>query len=122
MQFLTSCTQVLNVALILIFLATSFPTKGVSQGGLVWTSVGPDGGAINAIAIDLTTPTTLYAGTSGGVFKSTDSGGNWTAVNMGLGVNGLDVRTLAINPTTPTTLYAGTDGSSVFRGVESTMP
>ena len=40
---------------------------------------------IAALAIDPSTPTTLYAGTSGGgVFKSTDGGGSWRAVNDGM--------------------------------------
>ena len=33
---------------------------------------------IAALAIDPTTPSTLYAGTNGGVFKSTDAGATWT--------------------------------------------
>jgi hypothetical protein len=68
---------------------------------------------VQALAINPTTPTTLYAGTGdGGVFKSTDGGATWTANSTGL--TNLDVQALAINPTMPTTLYAGTDGNSVF--------
>ena len=37
-----------------------------------------------ALAIDPATPATLYAGTGGGVFKSTNGGGEWGAVNTGL--------------------------------------
>ena len=50
---------------------------------------------------------------SGGVFKSTNGGGNWSAVNTGL--TDTDVRALAIDPATPATLYAGTDGGGVFK-------
>jgi len=39
---------------------------------------------VRALAIDPDTPTTLYAGTGGGVFKSTNGGANWSAVNTGL--------------------------------------
>ncbi len=54
-------------------------------GAIVWTSNGPEGGDIRALAIDPATPSTLYAGTGyGGVFKSTDGGENWEAVNTGL--------------------------------------
>jgi uncharacterized repeat protein (TIGR02543 family) len=65
------------------------------------------------LAIDPLTPTTLYAGTwivgtQGGVFRSTDSGGHWTAVNTG--ITGMTVYSLAIDPLTPSTLYAGTNG------------
>ena len=62
---------------------------------------------VHALAIDPATPSHLYAGTyGGGVFKSTNGGGNWSAVNTGL--TNTDVRALAIDPATPTTLYAGT--------------
>jgi hypothetical protein len=78
----------------------------VYAGNNVWTSLGPGGGIVSALAIDPTTPTTLYAGTFGsGVFKSTTGGSAWRAVNTGL--TNTRVRTLAITPTTPTTLYAG---------------
>ena len=59
------------------------------------------------------TPTTLYAGTYSGVFKSTNAGGDWSTVNTGL--TATQVRALAIDPTTPAILYAGTFGSGVFK-------
>ena len=50
-----------------------------------------------AMAIDPSSPTTLYAGHwSGGVFKSTDGGGSWSAVNAGL--TDTVVQALAIDP------------------------
>src|SRR3989449_11713344 len=72
----------------------------------VWTTNGPHSETINALAIDPQTPTTLYAGTSGhGVFKSTDGGGNWSAVNTGLTspYGGALVTALPTAPTTSTT-------------------
>jgi hypothetical protein len=57
--------------------------------------------------IDPATPSTLHTATwGGGVFKSTDSGGSWSAVNTGLTT--LNVWSLALDPTTPSTLYSGT--------------
>jgi photosystem II stability/assembly factor-like uncharacterized protein len=67
--------------------------------------------AYSALAIDPLTPTTLYAGTSGGVFKSTDGGASWSASGL------INVAALAIDPLTPTTLYAGTSNVGVFGGV-----
>ena len=87
----------------------------------VWTSAGPYGGRIWALAIDPTTPATLYAGTDGGgVFKSTDAGGTWTSANTGL--TNLNVQALAINPTTPATLYAGTYNGGVFKSTNAQLP
>jgi len=115
--------------------ALTFGTAHVTQAGInVWSSHGPYGGgvfqstnsggswsAVNtglsgnaptvfALAVDPSTPSTLYAGTDGGgVFQSTNSGGSWSAVNTDLSGDALNVNALAINPTTPSTLYAGTD-------------
>src|SRR5664279_989140 len=62
-------------------------TTQVTQAGInVWTTNGPSGAAVKALAIDPSTPSTLYAGTApgfiaapGGVFQSTNSGGSWSA-------------------------------------------
>jgi hypothetical protein len=81
------------------------------QAGLdTWTSRGPEGVPVEALAIDPLTPTTLYAATRGfGVFKSTDGGASWSAANTGLPPFRF-VQALALDPLTPTTLYAGTGG------------
>lgn len=85
-----------------------------------WTGIGPGGGIVNTLAIDPATPTTLYAGTQGsGVFKTTDGGASWSAINNGL--TNLLVFALAIDPATPTTLYAGTfavGGGGVFKSTD----
>src|SRR5215471_11076183 len=44
-------------------------TVALAQGP-TWASIGPEGGPISALAIDPATPTTLYAGTYDGAFKS----------------------------------------------------
>src|SRR2546426_828887 len=68
---------------------------------------------VSAVAI-VAPPPALYAGTSGGgVFKSTNEGGSWSAVNTGL--NNTSIFALAIDPAAPATLYAGTDGGGVFK-------
>src|SRR5215213_409803 len=70
------------------------------------------------ILVDPVTPTTLY-GTSIGssVFKSVDSGANWTqtvvSFNAGL-INGL-----TIDPNTPSTLYAATSSAGIFKSTNS---
>jgi photosystem II stability/assembly factor-like uncharacterized protein len=78
----------------------------------VWTSNGPWGGSITALVVDPQTPTTLYAGTVAGVFKSTNGAGTWSAANSDL--TSTFVVALAIDPLTPT-LYAGTAGGGVFK-------
>ena len=107
--------KVLLIGLLALLMSICQPHT-VSAGTNVWTSNGPEGGYVRALAIDPQTPTTLYAGTYGGVFKSTDGGGNWSTVNTGLTATG--VYALAIDPQTPATLYAGTDGGGVFKSTD----
>ncbi|HEU4770241.1 MAG TPA: SBBP repeat-containing protein, partial [Pyrinomonadaceae bacterium] len=72
---------------------------------------------IRALAIDPTAPLTLYAGTvSNGLFKSTNGGGVWTAMNNGMGgPNPTNVNAIAIDPANTSTIYTG-HGSSPFGG------
>lgn len=95
--------------LLLLALLCTSQAGSVSAGSNRWTSLGPEGGSILALVVDPITPTTLYAGTYlGGVFKSTNGGGNWNAVNTGLA--NYYVTDLAIDLLTPAILYAVTQG------------
>lgn len=91
--------------------------------GLTWNAIagidewtpknnGLYGGDIYALAINPSNPSTIYAGTRGGVFRSVDGGDNWIQINQGL--TSLHVRSLSINPSNPPTIYAGTSGGGVF--------
>lgn len=93
-------------ALLSLALASS-PCAVVDAGAGVWTTGGPYGGDIRALAVDPRNPGTLYAGTAGvgEIFKSTDFGASWTRVQSGL----WSVNALAIDPLTTSTLYAGTE-------------
>lgn len=75
---------------------------------------------VYALALDPQVPTTLYAGTARGVFKSTNSGESWSAVNIGLGRE-TKVSALVIDPKIPSTLYAAVGGDSfgVFKSMNS---
>ena len=88
-------------ALIAAWFLTS-PTAAQCQR---WVQATPDGGDIWSLAIDPVTPSTLYAGTDGALYRSTDRGANWTAVNTGS--VGEVVYSVVIDPATPSTVYAG---------------
>jgi len=72
MQSLTRFTKALGLGAITILLAVSLHTAGCSRGGIVWTSLGPEDEWITALAVNPVTPTTLYAGTLGGVFRGVE--------------------------------------------------
>ena len=90
--------------------------------GLEWTefAAGKDGLPatffVDGMAIDPSNPSTVYAVTSGnGVYKTTDGGTSWTAVNTGL--TNLNVTCIAEDPANPNDLYVGTAGSGVFASI-----
>ena len=60
----TTLRKVLLIGLLTLLIASQ--AGPVSAGPNIWTSIGPEGGVILALAIDPTTPSTLYAGTYGG--------------------------------------------------------
>jgi photosystem II stability/assembly factor-like uncharacterized protein len=86
-----------------------------TNGGIDWSELdlGVRGTWIFALVIDPDIPSTIYAATGGdnhhtrayGVFKSTDSGRTWKAINSGLPLEW--IFSLAIDPSAPNTLYVG---------------
>ncbi|WP_174624598.1 dockerin type I domain-containing protein [Candidatus Methylobacter favarea] len=71
---------------------------------------------VSALTIDPVDPETLYAGTDKGVFKSSNGGDSWQAINSGLPLSrSFRVPALAIDPLDGATLYVGTNGNSVFK-------
>ena len=72
----------------------------------VWSTAGPLGGNVYCLVADPSTPATLYAGTSRGLFRSDDAGSSWRI--SGVGMPAARVQTIAIDPVATSTLYAGT--------------
>jgi hypothetical protein len=107
------------------------------DGGETWTAINnglPEGvtsgdGAVSAIVVDhgpnpVNDPIWggLYAATSGsGVYRSTDGGMSWTAVNFNIDALDLTITALALDPFPPQTpsahlrLYAGTSTGKVYK-------
>ena len=72
--------------------------NGISGSGLYLKSIAISG-------------SNIFAGTSDGVYLSTDNGNNWTAVNNGLSGNSLFVESIAISGSN---IFAGTYRGGVF--------
>jgi len=90
-------------------------TSGVIRAGdNVWTSHGPGGGEISALAVSPKNAGTVYAGTRGGVFRSTDGGANWNSVRPGF------TTLVAVDPQDPSTVYAvDFYGGGLFKSTDS---
>jgi photosystem II stability/assembly factor-like uncharacterized protein len=82
----------------------------------VWTDNGPYGGVVSGLAFDPSSPSTVYAATRNGVFKSTDSGANWSAASTGLTT--LWVNAVAVDPANGAVIYAATN-NQLFRSTDS---
>ncbi len=83
----------------------------------MFTSIGPDGGLIVALAINPQDDQIVYAGTWGaGVYKSSDGGQHWQAASEGLS-DGF-IQNLAIDPQNPATIYAGMYGYGVYKSTD----
>jgi hypothetical protein len=88
---------------------TPFGTDAAGISNSTWTWLGPGniGGRIRAIAIDPTTPSTVFIGSvGGGIWKSVNSGASWTPINDFMA--NLAISSIVFNPVTPSTMYAGT--------------
>jgi photosystem II stability/assembly factor-like uncharacterized protein len=99
-------------------MATNPACTKATDGGETWRAIGLPGQRILTLAVDPTTPTTLYAGVrEGGVQRSDDGGATWRAV----GLPGRSVLALAIHPIEPATLFAGTNDNgdnALFRSTD----
>lgn len=103
-----------RIVFTLLLLIVSFTSSILAQplpGQWTATTLSTDA-KVQALAVN---GTTLLAGTSSGVWSTTDNGTTWTQVNTGLTT--LDVRALAVGGTT---IYAGTNGGGVFRSTDGT--
>jgi len=68
-----------------------------------WTTGGPPGAAVQGLAIDPVTPSTVYIA-GYGVWKSTDAGASWARLVTGL--SSTNIRQVLVNPDDPSVLFA----------------
>lgn len=92
-----------------------------TNGGVTWAPANngiPPNRFIAHLSIDPLNTATIYAaativGFSGdGVYKSTNGGGSWTAVN---GLAGLRTSAVAVDPGNSSTLYVGASGLGILK-------
>ena len=92
---------------ILLFFLVIAPFLFSQEGIDIWTTTTESIGRVYGMVVDELNPSTMYAyGLDQGIWKTTNSGGNWTQINSGL-LN-TQVQTMAICKNSPLVLYAGT--------------
>ncbi len=97
-----------------------------ADGGETWGGYGNVNASFFTLAADPASATTLYAGNiaGSGIYKSTDGGAHWVAINNGLPANQGATGALplvigfALDPAHSTTLYAGTFGNGLYRSTD----
>lgn len=101
-----------------LFIATTMGVFETKNGGEQWAKR-MEGMKevlmVVSLCIDPTRPSILYAGTSGGVYKTLDQAAHWQPVNNGLvppemvkTSRALNVTAIAVDPYEPDTVYAAT--------------
>ncbi|MBN2537986.1 hypothetical protein JXB37_06915 [candidate division WOR-3 bacterium] len=90
--------------------AYSYPALLVTTDlGETWTQSRTGlAGAVYALATVPGNPQVIFAGTTSGVYKSTDRGATWTSTGMSN-----NTKALVVEPGNPNTVYAGTYGQGV---------
>jgi len=79
---------------------------------------GPHSAQVNAIDLCEGSPDVLYAGTSNGVFRSTDGAATWTATApLNMAVPRFYIQKLAVDPTDADTVYAAC-GSTMYKSTD----
>lgn len=123
-----------------IFVATTMGVFETRNGGESWTKR-MDGMKevlmVVSLGMDPTRPSILYAGTSGGVYKSIDQSGHWEKVNKGLvpedmlkTSRALNVTAIHVDAFNPDTVYAATlsglykttDGAMSWERIGESLP
>src|SRR5256714_1239072 len=96
-------TRKIQMAFVLLALMRIEAFAGVNA----WTSSGPEGALIPNIVV-VSDPSEIYVATyGGGVFKSTDDGMTWKAINNGL--SGRSISGIAVEVTNTAVLYAAAE-------------
>ena len=75
---------------------------------------------MTCFTINPKSPSTMFAGTNEGLFRTVDGGTTWTVCGtISAQTTQPSVTSVVIDPLTPTTLYVSTNGHGVFRSVNN---
>jgi uncharacterized repeat protein (TIGR01451 family) len=96
-----------------------FTTSTKESSSDSWSAINTgmqDAAASDFVFDTSTSPSTVYAATFNGAFKSADQGGHWTAINGNLPVP--DLLSIAFAPGNPAMIFVGSQGAGGFRSLD----
>lgn len=99
--------------LVALLSLSPFASSVASAGRGAWTGHELPGGNVVALAINPQNPAVLYAGTSAGLFKSSNEGESWAATAYLS-----SVLSVAVDPFGRDRVYVGSPGGGVFRSLD----
>ncbi len=101
-----------GISVILVAASSGTVEAGVQQ----WTIGGPPGAGVEQLAIDPSSPTTLYLA-GHGIWKTTDAGSSWTRLTSGL--TSTNLWAVTVSPADPSIVLAGSFDAGVFRSTNA---
>lgn len=106
--------HILSLVLVCSVLSSFVLTQNIMAGDNAWSPIGLYGVGVEALAIDPSNNTTLYAGTQGaGIFKTIDGGSTWT--NIGNDIPSLYFSDIAVDPNNNGIVYASVNNGSIYK-------
>src|SRR5262245_11274334 len=75
-----------------------------------------EGGLVTSLVLDPASPSTIFAVTARGIYRSLDSGAHWELRHSGLEEQ--SVLSVALDPTSPGRIYATTDTGGVYTSTD----
>ncbi|MFL5796897.1 MAG: WD40/YVTN/BNR-like repeat-containing protein [Actinomycetota bacterium] len=97
--------------------AVLLPQVTAQAGYRTWSTHGPDGGDISALAVDTGDPSRVYAATVSGLFESSDGGRSWNRATVGL-PKMYYVTRLALAPSDPNVMYILVNGFGLYGSLD----
>ncbi|MBI2837404.1 MAG: hypothetical protein HYX75_03770 [Acidobacteria bacterium] len=98
----------------IIYVGATNKISRSTDGGVNWA---PYEGVFGGIGDIVISGSSILAGSSGGMYRSTDRGGTWAGTNAG--IKATHVTSICSAPSAPRTVYAACFGSGIFGSSDS---
>src|SRR6266852_3429489 len=121
MKTLTALNEVLTATLVMLGTGSGTAWAGINE----WTSVGPEGGFFQALAVDPQNPGTVYAAAPSNLYRSTDGAVSWAKTGFTGYANNLVVDPLnsgTLYAATPNGVSKSTDAGATWNDASSGLP